>query len=115
MNFQNAVTSGFENYFNFEGRATRSEYWWWFLFYIIVYFAAIAVDVVLSLGVLSLVVSLALLAPSLALGARRLHDINKSGWWQLLLLIPLIGILIIIFLAAKKGDVSENRFGVPRT
>ena len=114
MNFPDAVKSGFENYFNFEGRARRSEYWWWFLFYIIAYASAIGIDVMLSLGMLSLVVSLALMAPSLALGARRLHDINKSGWWQLLLLIPLIGMIILMVLAAKQGDASENRFGKPR-
>ena len=115
MNFVNAVKTGFENYFNFNGRASRPEYWWWFLFYIIVYFAAITLDSVFSLGALSLVVSLALFVPSLAVGARRLHDINKSGWWQLLMIIPLIGIIIILILSAKRGDAGPNRFGNPRT
>lgn len=114
MNFQNSVKSGFENYFNFEGRATRSEYWWWFLFYVIAYVSTIGVDMILSLGALSLVVSLALFAPSLAVGARRLHDINKSGWWQLLYIIPLIGMLVMIYFFVQKGDVSDNRFGSPR-
>ncbi len=115
MNFQDAIKSGFENYFNFGGRATRSEFWWWFLFQIICYVAASVLDGVLGLGTLSLVASLALLAPSLAVGSRRLHDINKSGWLQLLYFIPLIGLLVMIYFLVQKSDASENRFGSPRT
>jgi len=114
MKFPDAIKSCFNNFINFEGRATRSEYWWWFLFYIVTYIAAMFIDLVLSLGVLSLVVSLVLFAPSIAVGARRLHDINKSGWWQLLIIIPLIGFLILIFFYVKKSDVGTNRFGPPR-
>lgn len=110
MNLPDAVKSCLNNYINFEGRATRSEYWWFFLFYLIVNILTMVLDALLGLGVLSTLATLALLAPSLAVGARRLHDIGKSGWWQLLWIVPIIG-LIIFYLLAKKGDEGENRFG----
>lgn len=112
MDFKTAVTSALNNYINFEGRASRSEYWWFFLFYVIVYAAAIIIDTVLSFGLLASLVSLALLCPSLAVGARRLHDINKSGWWQLLYLIPVIGALVMIYFLVQKSDPLPNRFDV---
>ena len=113
MDFKTAVNSALTNFINFEGRASRSEYWWFFLFYVIVYIGALIIDSVLSLGVLGLLVTLGLLAPSLAVGARRLHDINKSGWWQLLCLIPLVGFLILIYFYVQKSDAGTNRFGAP--
>jgi uncharacterized membrane protein YhaH (DUF805 family) len=113
MNFPDAVKSGFENYVNFEDRASRSEFWWWTLFYIITYVAAIAIDITLSLGFLSVLISLTFLAPSLAVGARRLHDINKSGWWQLIYFIPLLGMIVMLIFLVKKGNPEENRFGKP--
>ncbi len=114
MNFQDAVKSGFDNFINFEGRATRSEYWWWFLFYIIAYVTAIVLGSAINVGIIPLVVSLGLWAPSLAVGTRRLHDINKSGWWQLLYLIPLIGLLVMIYFFVQPSNTSDNRFGSPR-
>lgn len=103
-----------KNYVNFEGRATRAEFWWFFLFNCIV-------GLILSLfgkvgTVLSGVWSLAILLPYLGLSARRLHDINKSGWFLLLGLIPVVGIIILIIWWAKAGDVTENQYGpVPET
>lgn len=114
MDFKTSVTSALNNFINFEGRASRSEYWWFFLFYVLVYIAAIILDSVLGMGFVSLLVSLGLLAPSLSVGARRLHDINKSGWLQLLYLIPLIGLLVMIYFLVQKGDTGSNRFGEPR-
>lgn len=113
MNFVDAAKSGFNNYINFEGRASRSEYWFFVLFFVIVYILAIVMDVILSLGVVSLLVNLIFLAPSLSVGARRLHDINKSGWWQLLYIIPLLGMLVMIFFLVQRGNLGENRFGPP--
>lgn len=85
-----AVKSGFRQYFRFGGRATRPEFWWWMLFIVI---ASIVLDVIdriidrmvgiEELGVLSTLFGLATLLPSLAVTSRRLHDIGKSGWWQL--------------------------------
>lgn len=113
MNFVDSVKTGFDNYVNFEGRATRSEYWWWVLFYYIVYFAAMALDFSLGLGIVSLLASLAMLAPSLSVACRRLHDIGRSGWWQLLVL-TIIGIFVLLYWFVQKGDAGENKYGPAR-
>jgi uncharacterized membrane protein YhaH (DUF805 family) len=63
--------------------------------------------------IIELVVSLALLVPLLAVGCRRLHDTNKSGWWQLFWLIPVAGWLVLIIFFALPSDTDENRFGPP--
>ncbi len=103
-----------KNYVNFEGRATRAEFWWFFLFNFII-------GCILSLfgkvgNVLSGVWSLAILLPQLGLGVRRLHDINKSGWYWLIGLIPIVGWIILIVWWAKEGDATENQYGpVPET
>ena len=91
MDFVSAVKSCLTQYAGFSGRAGRSEFWWFFLF-------QVAVMVVASfLGdVISGIVSLALVLPALAVGARRLHDIGRSGWWQLLTLTG-IGVLVLIY------------------
>ena len=91
MNFGQSITSCFSQYATFSGRASRSEFWWFFLFQILVSVAASMVSEKLS-GL----VSLGLLLPALAVGARRLHDIGRSGWWQLLL-ITVIGLLVLVF------------------
>lgn len=91
MDFVSAVKSCFAQYAGFSGRATRSEFWWFFLFQVIVLvIASVLGDIV------NLLVSLALLLPALAVGARRLHDVGRSGWWQLLVLTG-IGVLLLIF------------------
>ena len=103
-----------KNYFNFEERATRKEFWTFFIAFMIV-------NLILSCipkvgGIIAGILSLALLCPSLGVGARRLHDINKSGWFQLIGLIPLIGEIILIVKWAKEGDKEANQYGeVPVT
>src|SRR5260370_31846695 len=98
MNFTQAITSGFQNYVNFSGRAARSEYWFWTLFYILVSIAASLIDLAvfrsLDFSPLSAVASLGLLLPSLAVSARRLHDLDRTAWW-LLLVIPVIGVILL--------------------
>ena len=106
MNFVDAVKTCFTKYVGFEGRATRSEYWWWVLFI----FAVAIVMAVLNLGMIGNLFSLATLLPSIAVGARRLHDIGKSGWWQLIALIPLIGWLVLIYWAVQPSE-GDNAFG----
>ncbi len=99
-----------KKYADFTGRATRKEYWMFVLFYIIIYIALAFVDVLIGTFILSALFSLALLVPSISLAARRLHDTGRSGWWQLISLIPLIGVIIIIvFLAQDSHD--ENEYG----
>ena len=107
MNFGDAIKVCFTKYVGFEGRATRSEYWWWVLFIVLVSIALCA----LKLQMLSGVFSLGVLLPSLAVGARRLHDIGKSGWWLLVWLIPLVGWLVLLFFAVQPSQSGSNEYG----
>ena len=84
MNFTEAISSFFQNYVNFSGRASRSEFWYSYLFIIIVGVVMAVVDVVLNNEIVSSIWNLAILLPTLAMTTRRLHDINRSGWHQLL-------------------------------
>ena len=103
-----------KNYVNFEGRATRAEFWWFFLFNFVI---GLILGVLGKVGaILSGIWGLGILLPQLGLGARRLHDINKSGWYLLLAFIPLVGAIILIIWWAKEGDPTENQYGpVPTT
>lgn len=112
MDFVTAIKTVFGKYVVFEGRALRSEFWYFQLFMMIVQLILNAI-----LPPLAGVFGLAVLLPSLAVGARRLHDIGRSGWWQLLLLVPVIGVIVLIVWWASKGE-GDNRFGpapVPHT
>jgi uncharacterized membrane protein YhaH (DUF805 family) len=104
----NHYINGFRNYANFQERATRSAFWYFQLVSFIVSIILTAV----SAGVLGLLYSLAVLIPSLAIGARRLHDTNRSGWWQLIILIPLIGIIVLIIFWAGKTKEEQNKFDI---
>jgi uncharacterized membrane protein YhaH (DUF805 family) len=113
MDFVTAIKTVFGKYVDFNGRALRSEFWYFQLFMLIV--SAVVNAVFEPLGI---VVGLAVLLPNLAVGARRLHDTGRSGWWQLLLLLPVIGVIVLIVWWATKGEPGDNRFGpapVPRT
>jgi uncharacterized membrane protein YhaH (DUF805 family) len=89
MNFQTAISTCFSKYGTFKGRATRSEFWWFYLFTLLMSWGATIVgnSTVHGFGsVLSSLISLAFFVPTLAVGCRRLHDIGRTGWWQLLML-----------------------------
>jgi uncharacterized membrane protein YhaH (DUF805 family) len=108
----------YKKYADFTGRARRKEYWMFYLFYIIAYIVLSVMDGFLGfydaevgIGMLSSIFALGTLIPSLAIAARRLHDINKSGWWQLILFIPILGALVLLFFLVSKGTDGENRFG----
>ncbi len=100
------------HYFDFEGRATRQQFWMFFLIYLIV---AIVIGVVESMvgleDILTGLFGVALLLPYLGLAARRLHDIDKSGWWLLIGLVPIIGFIVLLVFYIKKGDAGENQYG----
>lgn len=122
VSFGDAIKLGFEGYFNFKGRSTRAEYWFWALFVLLTNLALRVVDSVIGTssgsledGLLSTLWALGTFIPGIALGARRLHDINKSGWWQLLWLasLLLIPIFVLLWWAAKRGDDGENKYGPP--
>ena len=98
------------HYFDFEGRTTRKQFWMFQLMYVIVAVIIAVIDGVLQLGFLGPLLSLALLLPNLGIAARRLHDIGKSGWWQLIGLIPVIGwIIMIVWLVTDSGP--DNEYG----
>jgi uncharacterized membrane protein YhaH (DUF805 family) len=114
MTFSEAVKSGFDHYATFTGRASRPAYWWWFLFGVLVGIAANIIDAIIgSFGVISGLAGLALFLPGLAVGVRRLHDIDKSGWWILILLIPIVGFVLWLIWFTREGDAGENQYGPP--
>ena len=146
MDLITAIKTCFKKYFVFKGRAKKSEYWWFFLFCILAGTVTAFLDVVVlgyawaQYGPINTIVNLILIIPILSAGARRLHDTNKSGWWQLLGLIGLaisyyqkdmltkglitssyfilsflaLGtyILLIVWLASK-GEKKKNKYGAP--
>lgn len=105
-----------ERYAKFDGRSRRAEFWWYFLANLIISVVLNIVDFGIGLsgfGVLSTIYGLAVLIPGLAVGIRRLHDTDKSGWWLLLALIPIVGIIVLIVFWATEGTRGDNRYGVP--
>lgn len=119
MGFQEAVKKCFSEYITFTGRAARSELWWFVLFILLGNLVFSFLDRMLfgsgmdgqQVSILGALFSLAVFLPSIAVGVRRLHDLDKSGWWYLLILIPLLGALILIFFFVQKGTTGPNRFG----
>lgn len=126
MSFVNAIKSGYKDYLNFSGRTSRSGFWYFWLFQIVVGyivgrisggFEVTYVDGIASVsyqgGLLAAVWSLANIIPNLSVATRRLHDIDKSGWWQLLVCIPVIGWIILLIWTVRAGTPGDNRFGAP--
>ena len=157
VSFRRAVELGFKNYFKFSGRATRAEYWWWILFTVLAGIGLAVVDTLTATmgmfgdsGLLGFLFELATMVPTFALSVRRLHDINRTGWWLLLVLgffpiaaigggilmvsfflldnpliltvlgfalvigfgiLGIIGVIVLIVWAIKKGDEGLNRYG----
>ena len=101
-----------KKYAEFSGRARRKEFWMFVLFNFLMSIAVGIVDGILGTnGALGGLYSLAVLIPSLAVAARRLHDTDRSGWWQLIALIPLIGVIILLVFVCSDSKPGENRFG----
>ena len=108
---ENCKTIVTKKYFCFEGRADRKEFWMWVL-------AAFVISAILGIipkvgSILSGIFCLAVLLPSLGVTARRLHDLGKSGWFQLLGLIPVVGGLIVLILCIPEGSKEANAYGAP--
>lgn len=108
----------FKKYAVFSGRSRRKEYWYFVLFNVIVAVVLALIDVLLGtfssssgIGLLSGIYSLATIIPSLALTVRRLHDIDRTGWWVLISLVPLIGTIVLLVFAVTNSTPGENRFG----
>lgn len=115
MTFKDAVRTCFQKYITFSGRASRSEYWWFVLFTLLASFVLSFID--FSLGFqgnvqpLSALFSLAVFLPSIAVAVRRLHDRDMTGWWILIVLVPLLGALVLMVLFVMRGTEGRNRFG----
>ncbi len=122
MDFWQAVSSGFRKYTDFNGRAVRSEFWHFLLFVFLIGACAWNVDSAI-LGrdwgempdmhmreIMPLSACWYILAaiPSFAVGARRLHDIDRSGWWLLLLGVPVLGALWLVYWAVLKGGDQQS-------
>ena len=111
-------------YADFNGRATRSDYWYFVLFTVIISIVlnlidTYAINPLLGMtpeeavkgGLLSGIFALALFIPQLGLGVRRLHDIGKSGWWYFIILVPILGILVLLFFFVTDSQVRKNQYG----
>lgn len=106
MTFVESIKTCFSKYADFKGRASRSEFWWFMLFNVACYIVTSFIS-----DALYLLFALATLLPSLAVGARRLHDTDRSGWLQLIGLIPLVGLILLYFFAQEAKE--PNRFDTP--
>ena len=107
-----------KRYADFSGRAPRAEYWWFYLLTVVAYLVGTILDSLLgtdealgSSGIITLLLVLGLLIPSLAAGARRLHDTDRSGWWLLIAFIPLVGVIVLLVFFVLEGTKGDNRFG----
>ncbi|MEG2173935.1 MAG: DUF805 domain-containing protein [Oscillospiraceae bacterium] len=106
-----------KNYFNFSGRARRKEYWMFALFNIIISFVLKMVDqgiglsITQQVGVLSGIYGLFVMIPSLSLLFRRLHDVGKSAWWLLIVIIPVIGWIWLLVYTLMEGAAGDNQYG----
>jgi len=102
------------NYAQFNGRSRRSEYWYFLLFNLLVAvllgFADGVLRKIVGFGMLGMLYSLVVLVPGIAVSIRRLHDTDRSGWWLLLALVPLVGLVLIWFMA-QEGNAGTNRYG----
>lgn len=125
----NALKAAFQNFVNFKDRTSRAGFWWYVLAYLIVAFILSFVDSALfgggsaeilagegmavsySSGPLGSLWALANFIPIIAISARRMHDTNRTGWLQLLGLIPFLGWIFLIYVYVQKGTAGENRFG----
>lgn len=108
MTFQESIVTCLRKYADFTGRARRSEYWWFALFTSLVSGAFSGFG-----DAWATLVSLAFFLPSLAVWVRRLHDVGRSGWSTLWLLLPLIGWIMLFVWSVRAGDPGANRYGLP--
>ena len=100
MGILEAITSFFTNYTNFHGRSRRSAFWW----------VELVSFIIGWIPVVNIIFGIAIIIPSIAIAVRRLHDIGKSGWWLLLILVPIAGIILIIWFI-RDSQPGDNQWG----
>jgi uncharacterized membrane protein YhaH (DUF805 family) len=117
VGFDKAINAGFSNYLVFSGRALRSEYWYWTLFLLLGGIVTAIIDTLIFgssfdaiVSPLNFVFNITTFLPSISVSIRRLHDIDRTGWW-LLICLTVIGILLLIYWACQPGTLGPNRFG----
>lgn len=117
----NWLVDPFKKYIEFSGRASRKQYWMFMLFVVVIAMILGFFDGLMgtqigetpqSVGVLSLIWSLAILLPSLSITVRRLHDTNRSGWWFLISFIPLLGGVVLVVFMVMNGNAGSNQYGL---
>jgi len=119
VSFGEALPLFFKNYFVFSGRSSRGAYWWFVLINLLISIALTVVDMGVSgdmvvqygIGVTSTLWALATIIPGLAITFRRLHDVDKTAWWILIGIIPLVGAIVLIVFTAGTGTPGTNKFG----
>ncbi|MCR9137164.1 MAG: DUF805 domain-containing protein [Alphaproteobacteria bacterium] len=124
MTFTQAVSTVLSKYATFSGRATRPEFWWYALFLVILLAITQIIDAflvgpMLGFGMgegdagqpLTMLVSLGLLLPNIAVAVRRLHDIGRTGWWVLISLVPIIGFLLLLYWYVQPSEEGQNQYG----
>ena len=108
----NWYIAALKKYVDFKGRARRKEYWMFLLISTLISIVFNIIDGVLKdFGAFSIIYALAVFLPGFGLAIRRLHDIDRSGWWSLIVLLPIIGIIISLIFSCTEGTRGENRFG----
>src|SRR3981189_3192118 len=110
MGFRQAIETGLSHYFIFRGRASRSEYWYFVLFVFICALPAALVDLAIGRPVFQIIVTLATFIPNVSALVRRLHDIGRSGWFYWIILVPLVGIVMLIYWLCKEGTTQPNQY-----
>jgi uncharacterized membrane protein YhaH (DUF805 family) len=114
VSFGEAINNFWNRYAQFEGRASRAEYWWSYLFYVVSSLFLTIIDTVFgTYPLLTLLFALATLIPNLAVAARRMHDVGKSGTYLLFGLIPFVGGILVLIELVKEADPRVNMYGAP--
>ena len=108
------VKKSLSNYANFKGRARRKEYWYFYLAWFMLYLGGAFIDYMIGTdGIVAGLISLALVIPNIAVAVRRLHDVNKSGWWMLIAFIPVIGGIMLLVWYCTDTKPNVNQWGAP--
>lgn len=113
--FVNCYLDAWHKYLNFNGRSTRKDYWGFFLINILVSALIALAEVIVGMGdgFISSLYALAVICPNITLCTRRLHDVGRSGWWQLASIVPLLNFYLLYLLWIKPGTEGDNKFGSP--